>query len=158
MNIYSPSDVYRIKTGMYLWDDPIFTWGRRRFEHTLSPGGNVSCTVIRIPFKHKLTLALLTGLQSSERHPVRHSVDHLSLKPAVSQQRCVQRKILHRWVFLTLDSPEGTSWPFAISSSFMSLVEQCFLSLSLIPQISWLWFCSKDTFNLWSTKKTKIIL
>lgn len=42
---------------------------------------------------------------------------------------------------LTLDSPEGTSWPFAISSSFMSLTEQCFFSLSLIPHISWLWFC-----------------
>lgn len=42
---------------------------------------------------------------------------------------------------LTLVSPEGTSWPFAISSSFISLAEQYFRSLSLIPQISWLWFC-----------------
>ena len=43
---------------------------------------------------------------------------------------------LDKGSLLTLDSPDGTSCEFAISSSFMSLVEQFFFSLSLMPHIS----------------------
>lgn len=75
--------------------------------------------------------------------------------------RVEHSSIKRKMTCLTLDSPEGTSWPFAISNSFMSLTEQNLFNLSFIPQMSWLWFCisAKDNilFLMLSPKKSSWI-
>lgn len=52
----------KVYVGTHLRSDPVFAVGCLSLEHTFSPGGDVSCAVVGIALKHKLTLAGFTRL------------------------------------------------------------------------------------------------
>lgn len=141
-----------MKTPPYLGDDPVFAFGCGGLVHTLCPGRDVACTVIGITLEDQLTHTLAAGLEGTKSHAISQAVQHLSVnqrvrdKPAghwkvpcvvkTLENRVKRSSIKRKRTSLTLDSPEGTSWPFAISNSFMSLTEQNLFNLSFIPQMS----------------------